>query len=615
MPASLGTAYVQILPSMDGISSNITQELGGEVDKAGEKAGSGFGSKFAGAAGTLVKAGGAAVIAAGAGITALTTQAVDAYANYEQLVGGVETLFSSLDGSSSASATVMANAANAYQTAGISANEYMETVTSFSAALVSAMENDYEGAANVADMALRDMSDNANKMGTDMASIQTAYQGFAKQNYTMLDNLKLGYGGTKSEMERLLADASALSGVDYNIENLDDVYNAIHVIQTEMGITGTTAKEASSTISGSIGSLGAAWQNLLTGMANKDADINGLIQNVMTGVSTVLGNLQPIIIQTLNSIGTVIQTAAPMVIQILSETLPTILPALLDGIQVIIAGLSTVMPQIVQMLIDSLPLLIDAAMQLIAALGTALVENIPLLISTAMTIVENLTNYLIDNVDTIIDGAIELIMGIVTGLLNNLPKLFECAAKLIIGLATGLVQAIPQLIAYLPEVITGIANGLMSFYQNIIEVGANLIRGLGDGLVKGAKAVVQKAKEVAGNVLSSIKGFFGIHSPSRVFRDQIGANIMAGFAEGLTDNEDLVENAMSDVQGIVSGTDFSMNGSYGGSTQSTLLAELINRVDALTALVGDGAVKVYLDGKQLSDSVTKHQRMTARAMA
>lgn len=615
MPASLGTAYVQILPSMDGISTNITQELDGEVDKAGKKSGEVFGSNFAGAAGTLVKAGGAAVIAAGAGITALTSQAVGAYASYEQLVGGVETLFSSLDGSSSASATVMANAANAYQTAGISANEYMETVTSFSAALVSAMKNDYEGAANVADMALRDMSDNANKMGTDMSSIQVAYQGFAKQNYTMLDNLKLGYGGTKTEMERLLADASALSGVDYNIDNLDDVYNAIHVIQTEMGITGTTAKEASTTIQGSIGSLGAAWQNLLAGMANKDADLNGLIQNVMTGVTTVLGNLQPIIVQTLNSIGQVIQTAAPMVVQILTETLPTILPALLDGIQVIIAGLSTVMPQIVQMLIDSLPLLIDAAMQLMAALGSALVENIPLLVSTAMTIVENLTNYLIDNVDVIIDGAIELIMGIVTGLLNNLPKLFECAAKLIIGLATGLVQAIPQLISYLPEIINGIVEGLKSFYMNIVNVGSELIRGLGQGLVNGAKAVIQKAKQVASDVLSSIKGFFGIHSPSRVFRDQIGANIMAGFAEGLTDNEDLVENAMSDVQGIVSGTDFSMNGAYSGSTQSALLAELINRVDALTNLVGDGAVRVYLDGKQLSDSVTKHQRMTARAMA
>lgn len=614
MPSSLGTAYVQIIPSMEGISGKISQELDGETKKAGEKSGSGFGSKFASAAGTLVKAGGAAVIAAGAGITALTKEAVSAYADYEQLTGGVETLFSSLDGSASASATVMANAANAYQTAGLSANQYMETVTSFSAALVSAMENDYQGAANVADMAIRDMSDNANKMGTDMSSIQTAYQGFAKQNYTMLDNLKLGYGGTKSEMERLLADASALSGVDYNIENLDDVYNAIHVIQTEMGITGTTAKEASGTISGSIGALGAAWQNLLTGMGNKDADITALINNVGTGVSTVLGNLTPIITQVLNTIGQVISTAAPMVVQILSDTLPTVLPALLSGIQAIIAGLSTVMPQIVQMLIDSLPLLIDAAMQLISALGTALVENVPLLVSTAMTIVENLTNYLIDNIDVIIDGAIELIMGLVTGLLNNLPKLLECAAKLIIGLATGLVNAIPQLISYLPQIIDGIVNGLMSFYQNIVNIGGELIRGLGEGFVNGAKKVIQKAKEVASDVLSAVKGFFGIHSPSKVFRDEIGMNIMSGFAEGLTDNEDLVENAMSDVQGIVSGTDLSMNGSYAGAADNTM-AQLLAKVDAITAMIGDGALKVYLDGRQISDSVTKYQRMNARAMA
>src|SRR5574344_992703 len=244
-----------------------------------------IGSKLKGGLATAAKVGAAAVAAAGTAMVAIGKQAIEQYAEYEQLVGGVETLFKQ------SSDTVMGYAENAYKTAGLSANEYMSTVTSFSASLLQSLNNDTAKSAEVADMAITDMSDNANKMGTDMSMIQSAYQGFAKQNYTMLDNLKLGYGGTKTEMERLLADASKLSGVEYNIDNLNDVYEAIHVVQTELGVTGTTAKEASTTIQGSVNSMKSAWTNLVTGIADDNADFDALITNFVDSIMTMADNI------------------------------------------------------------------------------------------------------------------------------------------------------------------------------------------------------------------------------------------------------------------------------------------------------------------------------------
>ena len=231
----------------------------------------------------------AAAVAAGAtAVAALTKSAVESYADYEQLVGGVETLFKDSAG------IVQEYAANAFQTAGLSANDYMETVTGFSASLLQSVGGDTEEAARIADQAITDMADNANKMGSSIESIQNAYQGFAKQNYTMLDNLKLGYGGTKQEMERLLADAEKLSGVHYDISNLNDVYEAIHVVQGELGITGTTAEEASTTIQGSAAAMKAAWQNMLTGIADENADFDGLINNLVESVATFGENILPL---------------------------------------------------------------------------------------------------------------------------------------------------------------------------------------------------------------------------------------------------------------------------------------------------------------------------------
>lgn len=309
--ATVAKAYVQIIPSARGIKENVTDVIAKEGATAGEGFGANFGAglkKLGGTIVTAVKVAGAAAVAAGA---AITKMAVDSYADYEQLTGGIETLYKD-----SADA-VLANAQQAFRTAGMSANEYMETVMQFSGSLLQSVGGDTVKAAQMADMALRDMSDNANKMGTDIERLQDAYRGFARGQYTMLDNLSLGYGGTRSEMERLLADAEAISGIHYDIENYADVVDAIHVIQTEMGITGTTAEEAASTISGSWGMLKASWDNLLVSLAGGGDDIETAVQAVFDSLLTWLGNIGPRVLETVQgimaAIPAVIETAWPTI--------------------------------------------------------------------------------------------------------------------------------------------------------------------------------------------------------------------------------------------------------------------------------------------------------------
>ena len=369
---------------------------------------------------------------AGAAAVGLSQKVISAYADYEQLVGGVDTLFGG------ASKKVQQFADEAFRTAGLSANEYMETVTGFSASLLQSLGGDTEKAADVANQAVTDMSDNANKMGSDITSIQNAYQGFAKQNYTMLDNLKLGYGGTQEEMKRLLVDAEKISGIKYDISSFADVTEAIHVMQTEMGITGTTAKEATETISGSIAGMGSAWQNLLAGMGNADADIGKLVDNlveqfgyVVKNITPVLGNiisaLPPLLNGLLNAIGDLLPTLLSAVTDLFSQVLQTLLTLLPELIPVVIDTLMT----LVQTIIDNLPLFIDVAMQIVTALVTGIAQALP----------------------TLIPAAVQALITIVQGLIGNLPLLLNAALQLILGLAQGLIQALPMLIQALPTII------------------------------------------------------------------------------------------------------------------------------------------------------------------
>lgn len=329
-------------------AEKAADEMGKEIKDSGEQADdakgkfSGFTSVLSGM-GTALKAAAAATAAAVAGaataIGALTTKAIEGYAAQEQLVGGVETLFKT------SSDTVVGYANDAYKTAGMSANEYMETVTSFSASLLASMNNDTAAAAEKANVAITDMSDNANKMGTDISLIQNAYNGFAKQNYTMLDNLKLGYGGTKEEMQRLLDDASKLSGIKYDISSYSDVVDAIHVVQTEMGITGTTAKEASTTIEGSVSSMSSAWDNWVAGMADSEANFSQLTSNLVDSIITVVGNIAPRVIETVprlvSGLGEIVEQLATYIPQVIQE----LLPPLMSGVQDLLNTLVGMLPE------------------------------------------------------------------------------------------------------------------------------------------------------------------------------------------------------------------------------------------------------------------------------
>lgn len=560
-------------------SADAADDLGDELKETGGEAES-SGGKFE-KLGSVLKGVGAAMgavaLAAGAAALKLGKEVISAYADFEQLVGGVDTLFGD------ASQTVQNYAANAFKTAGMSANEYMETVTGFSASLIQSLGGDTAKAAEVADMAITDMADNANKMGTDLSAIQTAYQGFAKQNYTMLDNLKLGYGGTKSEMERLLADAEKISGIKYDLSSFSDLTEAIHVIQTEMGITGTTAKEATETISGSMAGMQSAIDNLMAGLGNADADIEMLIGNVVEAFGHVVDNVVPVI----ENIVKALPPALDGILRAIGDLLPTLLSTVVDLFTQVLETLLSLLPElipaavdavltIVGALIDNLPLLIDAAVQLITALvmglGSALPELIPAAVEAIITIVQGL----LDSMDQILEAAFAIIQGLAEGLLNalpelidalpeiimtiidfitdNLPLILEMGIELTVQLAFGLIKAIPQLVARLPEIVAAIVTGLGKAVGAVFEIGRNIVTGLWEGIKSLGSWIADKVSGFFSGIVDGAKSLLGIHSPSTVFAG-IGENMGLGIGMGFTDAMRGVEK---DIAGAIP-TDFDLD--------------------------------------------------------
>ena len=507
-------------------------------------------------------------------------EALDSYADYEQLVGGVETLFKDSSG------IVENYANNAYKTAGLSANDYMETVTSFSASLLQSLDGDTAKVAEVSNMAVTDMADNANKMGTDMSSIQNAYQGFAKQNYTMLDNLKLGYGGTISEMERLLSDAQKISGVKYDISNLNDVYQAIHVVQGELGITGTTAKEASTTIQGSVSAMKSAWQNMLTGIADDNADFDGLINNLVDSIVTAGENILPRVETIIDGVIELVMSTTEIIIDDLPQIIETgrgMISGLLQGIQEMLPELASsaflIIQELVTSLLESLPQLLQMGIDLLTELINGISQTLPQLIPVMVEAVAGIAETLIDNIDTIVDAGINLIIGLADGLIAALPKLIErapviidklvtkltdpdmigriiqAAGRLISELAIGLIQAIPKLLANIPQIINSIAKGLLNGIADLRDVGKNLLKGLWEGMSGIKDWLWDKVKGMLNGLTDKIKGFFGIHSPSTLFKNEIGENLALGLGEGFTDT---MKNVSNDMQNSIP-TEFDMN--------------------------------------------------------
>ena len=501
-------------------TSSGVEELGDDMREGSEKALS-FGDVLkANVASDFIvsgiKAMASAIKEATAALVDLGKQSIMGFAEQEQLIGGVDTLFKE------SSTQVQQYANDAYKTAGLSANQYMETVTSFSASLLQSLGGDTAAAAQKADQAITDMSDNANKLGTDMTSIQNAYQGFAKQNYTMLDNLKLGYGGTKQEMERLLADAEKFSGIKYDISSYADIVDAIHVVQTEMGITGTTAKEAATTIQGSANAMKSAWSNLLTGMSNENLDLVKLVQNVVDSVGTYADNLLPRLQTMLPRFADGMTQLVNGLVPYVGPAMEMLLPALVQGVGGLVSGIVQALPAAVQAISAVVPMLVEQ-----------LTVLLPQIVSAGVEIIASLASGIGENLPALIPAAVDAIITVAEGLVDHVDEIIIAAGSLIAGLTQGLIEALPRLVVRLPEIIGAIVNGLLSGMSAIGEVGVQLVRGLWEGISSSATWLWNKLSGWCDDILGWVMHLFGINSPSKVFADEVGKFIPPGITLGV----------------------------------------------------------------------------------
>lgn len=574
----LGKAYVQVIPSTKGIKGQLEQEFA--------NSGSSSGSKFGGAfKGVLSRLAIGAVVAKG------VKDAFKEGAALEQSIGGIETLFKN------SSDKMKEYASNAWKTAGLSANQYMETATSFSASLLQSLKGDAKKAAETSNMAITDMADNANKMGTSMQSIQDAYQGFAKQNYTMLDNLKLGYGGTKTEMERLLKDAQKLTGVKYDINNLNDVYSAIHAIQGELGITGTTAKEATETLSGSFASLKATYKDLL-GNLLLGKDLKGPLNNFVQSIITVTKNVIPAIVNIVKSLPNAILGAlaklAPEIGPMLTNLIVGIVSGLADNLGEMLSNIASIRTGLVNGLLAAIPKILEAMPKIIEAIVQGLTQGIPKLIESAVQVlgsivkalpqvIQTIVTVLPQIIDTIIKGLLEaipmlietglklfvaliealpqiivtivealpqIITGIITALVNNIPLIIQTGIKLFVALIKALPQIIVAIVKAVPSIVKGIVKGFLSLAGAFVDIGIELIKGIGRGLWEGVKYIGKSIIGVGKKIKDKFCSFFGIRSPSRLFAE-LGGYLTQGLAIGIESETGLVEKAMDKVNSLI----------------------------------------------------------------
>lgn len=602
----LGKAYVQIIPSAKGISGKITEALGGESASAGQAAGESWAQK-------LVSSAKKALAAAGLGKVLLDT--VKEGAALEQALGGVETLFKDSAGK------VIAAADNAFRTAGLSANDYMEQVTSFSATLLQGLEGDTDAAARYADQAILQMADNANKMGTGMEAIQNAYQGFAKDNYTMLDNLKLGYGGTQSEMARLINDSGVLGdAVEVTADTVKDVpfdqiIEAIGVIQDQLGITGTTAKEAAITLSGSFASMKAAASNVLANLT-LGRDIAPALNGLMQTVSTFLaGNLMPALGNILSALPDAAVTLVTSLAASLQAQAPGLLQSGMELLQNIGDGLQAEVPELLS---KALPILleftgslrshfgefVDVGVELIHNLVNGLIDAIPDLLAYIPDIVINIAGIINDNAPKILACGADVVIALIAGIIGNLPQIIASIPKIVeaivsvvtafnwIGLGQNIIQfladGVTSLIQVIPElfrnfvnnaasivgnfgwgtlgrtIMTAMGNGvssLASLLPNLAKsiisnmkdfflrggwdsIGRNIITGIVSGIASAAGALFDSLANLASSALNAAKNALGIHSPSALFRDEIGKQIPAGMALGIEGGAPTVRRAL-----------------------------------------------------------------------
>ena len=538
MPGTIANAYVQILPSAEGMKSNLTKALGGEAEDAGKNLASKIGGGLKTGLGTAAKAAAVGIAAAGTAAVALGNQALQSYADYEQLIGGVETLFGDSAGK------VIQDASQAFKTAGMSANDYMETSIQSAAALINSLGGDQAKAADLMGMSITDMSDNVNKMGTSMEAVQNAYRGFSRGNFTMLDNLALGFAGTKEGMQELLDAAEQISGVKYDINSYSDIVQAIHEVQTQMGITGTTAKEAMSTISGSVNATKAAWQNLLTGIADENADFEALVNNFIDSAMIAAENILP-------------------------------------RVQTIMDGLGRLITEASQRI---LPIIIDMIVQ-------------------------------------------------------NLPQIIASGVQIVISLITGIVQALPQLVAALPQIFSAILGAFRENWPALRDAGVELLRMVGEGIASAVSWLWSKVTDIGRSVVDQIYsgiaskwgelvGWFnslwdGLFGHRSVNVNVGGGGSVGHYATGLdyVPYDDfpailhkgeavLTASEASDWRRSGFRTEFST-----AAPQGSDLADVLGRMYQLLDDLRQNGIPAYtyLDGREVSDTVTRYQRRAVRA--
>lgn len=539
----------------------------------------------------------------GSGLFNLGKQAVENFTEFEQLEGGVKKLFGD------DFQTVIDNANNGFASAGMSANDYMDTVTSFSASLISGLNGDTAKAAQIADIAIKDMSDNANTFGTDMESIQNAYQGFAKGNFTMLDNLKLGYGGTQEEMARLINESGVLGdSMNVTAETVKDVpfdqmILAINKTQERMGIMGTTSKEASTTIEGSTNAMKASWQNLLTGMAS-GGDLTPLINNFVDSVMTLGHNLIPVIQNVIQGMGQLasglltelvpklVEEIPPLItntLPILIDAINTAINAIVDVLPSIIDAISDLIPQILSALLSLLPKLIEVGIKGILSLVNGLNQAMPDLIGMLPEIIVNIVNTLIENLPAIIETGINLLTGIIEGLtkaipqlidmlpsiittiietlINNLPMLVNCAIQLMVALTNGLIQSLPKLATMVPTIIITIVNTLIQNLPKILTMGVKILTSIIEGIGQNFGNLANKAKEIGTTIIDKVKEF-----PGKMI--EAGKDLVKGIWDGITGNLNWIKDKISEWVGNV--TNFIMK-LFGINSPSKLFRDKIGK--------------------------------------
>lgn len=588
-----------------------------------KKKGSGIGQVLGKGLATTAKVGIAAVGAAATAVTTLTKQAVEEYSNYEQLAGGVKTLFGD------SAKKVMADADNAFKTAGMSVNEYMETSIQSAASLINSLGGDQAKAADLMNMSITDMADNVNKMGTSMEGVQNAYRGFSRGNFTMLDNLALGFAGTKEGMQELLDKAHELSGVDYNIDSYADIVEAIHVVQTEMGITGTTLDEAAGTISGSVGSVKSAWQNLVTGLSNPNADLGKLINNVVDSAEVAFKNLIPTIENALGGIATLVQKIAPIIGEKLPGLANEILPPLLSATQSLANSLLMALPGILSIIVDQIPIfmnemipaflsilpqVLDVALQIILALAdgltNALPELVPAIVDVILTIVEKLTEP--EMLNQLINAAIEIIFALSEGLMKSLPRILEAVAYIMGNLLVAIAENVPKvamaaiwlmaefiasILMKAPELLEAIGMIMMNLIAAIVkffvpmeETGDELLEkiagAIDEGIQKakqwgtdlienfigGIKSKIGAVKDAVGNVANTVKDFLGFSEPDEGPLSNFhtfAPDMIDLFTKGIDDNLGRIRSASADFASAMlpeqaGGTQLAGAGGYGG---------------------------------------------------